>query len=303
MPDLEMNKTVLNKQEKNWILNQRVTRISDDKEVLIYPMGAERFLFSTLSGKQNTRYPIRRNIENKDILIIPGYGNSSFLFAEAGAKSITVYDKDPVTIAWMKAFKKYYNYREFDGSGKSYPSVGELLAALTLWYPPLLKLPSGRFINTLFWGLHPKSLRRAYIFYMLTLVRHAIQKKVTTDFEYNKNIQFYAGELKHLIANNKKPVFDTAFVPYLLGVTNGIERKKEIVDFMQQLIQIVPSGVVLVTPTQNLKEFYVAGQSYFSTTGYPSLGSIPELQAYVIDEDKYWFKTQGLTVLGRLNRT
>lgn len=291
--------TLLNKQEQNWILEQRITRLSDNKEVLIYPMGAERFLFSALSGKQNHHYAIKPHVENQDVLIIPGYGNSCFLFAEAGAKSITVYDKDPVTIAWVKAFKKYYHYREFDDSGTPYPSVGELMTALTLWYPPLLKLPSGRFTNPLFWTLHPKSLRRTYIYYMLALVRQAIQKNTTADFEYTKNIQFYAGELKQLFANSKNPIFDTVFVPYLLGVTNGIEKSKDIAEFIHQLLPLVPRGVILVTPSQNTKEFFVAGQSYFSTTEYPHLSAIPGLEHSVIAEDKYWFKTQGLTVFGK----
>jgi hypothetical protein len=299
MPELKIDQTVLNKQEQNWILDQRITRLSDNKEVLIYPMGAERFLFSALSGKQNHHYSLKAHIDNKDILIIPGYGNSCFLFAEAGAKSVTVYDKDPITIAWIKAFKKYYHYREFNDSEAPYPSVGELLTALTSWYPPLLKLPTGRFTNPLFWTLHPKSLRRSYIYYMLALVQRAIQQKSTEDFEYKKDIQFYAGELKHLLAKNENPVFDTVFVPYLLGVTNGIEKTKDIVNFIRQLITLVPTGVVLVTPSQNTKEFYIAGQSYFITTKYPSLSAIPELKASVLDEDKYWFKTQGLTVFGK----
>ena len=37
------SKTVLSHQEKKWILEQRLTRVSDNKEVLIYPMGAERY--------------------------------------------------------------------------------------------------------------------------------------------------------------------------------------------------------------------------------------------------------------------
>ncbi|KTD51112.1 ABC transporter permease [Legionella quateirensis] len=296
MPASDMNTTILSKQEKNWILEQRITRISDQKEVLIYPMGAERYLFSVLSGENPKRYNIKVDIENKNILIIPGYGNSSFIFAQAGAKSITVYDKDPVTIAWMKAYKKYYHYREYDKAGNPYPSVGELLTALTCWYPPLLKLPTGHITHRILWLLNPRLLRRNYIFYMLSLVRNAIQNKDQKRYEFEKNISFYAGELKHLMNNNNKPVFDTAFVPYLLGVTNGIEKKEEIVQFITQLMQLVPSGHVLVSPTQNNKEFYILGQTYFVTTEYPTLASIPGLESLVISEDKEWFKTQGLTV-------
>lgn len=44
--------TILSKQEKTWILDRRITRLSDNKEVQIYPMGAERYLSSALAGSQ-----------------------------------------------------------------------------------------------------------------------------------------------------------------------------------------------------------------------------------------------------------
>ena len=296
-------KTTLSKQEVNWIKEQRITRLTDDKEVLIYPMGAERYLSSVLLGAKPSLFNIKAEIQNKNVLVIPGYGNSSFIFAEAGANSITVYDKDPVTIAWMKAFKKYYHYREYNSRDQLYPSVGELLTALTCWYPPLLTLPSGRLKQLLFWILYPKSLRRVYIYYMLKLVQQAIQTKVKEDFELDRNIEFYTGEIHHLIESKKKQKFDTAYVPYLLGVTNGIERAKDIVDFIKQLSTLVPKGTIFVTPSQNTKEFYVLGQSYFTTTEYATIDQIPGLKPYLKAVDKFWFKTQGIGLFGSPNET
>ena len=269
-------------------------------------MGAERYLSSILFGNKKGRYNIKADIVGKDILVIPGYGNSGFLFAQAGAKSITVYDKDPVTIAWIKAFKKYYNYREQgtgnreQGTGNSshYPSIGELLAALTRWYPPLITLPSGKYRNILFWAANPNLLRRVYIHYMLSLVRQAIQSKLQSDFELDKNIQFHAGTVNKILMGNEKPVFDTVFVHYLLGVRNGIEKEKDIVHFINQLIEFVPEGHVLVNPSRNTKEFYITGKQYFVTTGYANIQIIPDLRTYFIKEDKYWFRTQGLAVFG-----
>lgn len=292
------NKTILSKQEKNWIAEQRITRLTDNKEVLIYPMGAERFLSSVLFGNKKGRYNIRADIEGKDVLVIPGYGNSGFLFAQAGAKSVTVYDKDPVTIAWIKAFKKYYNYREYNEQGKPFLSIGELLVALTQWYPPLITLPSGAYINTLLWALHPKSLRRTYIYYMLSLVQNAIKSKVQDEYELNKNIQFYAGEINQLIKTKEQPIFDTAFVPYLLGVKNGIEKTEDIVYFITQLTKLVPQGSIVVSPSRDMKELYFMGQRYFVTTGYPNMNTIPGLKTYIRVEDRDWFKTQGLAVFG-----
>lgn len=295
---MSSDETILSKQEKKYILEQRVTRLSDNKEVQIYPMGAERYLASILSGKKNCRsqYKMGMDILGKDVLVIPGHGNSGFLFAQAGVRSVTIYDKDPVTIAWMKAFKKFYNYREYRKNGKPYPSIGELLAALTHWYPPLIALPAGKYFNSLSWVLNPNLLRRAYIHYMVSLVQRAIQSKTHDNFELDKNIQFHAGTIDTLRTNNEKPIFDVAFVPYLLGIENGIEKKDEIVVFIKQVLAFIPQGRLLVTPSQNTKDFYVIGKRYFVTTGYIAIQNIPELADYFIAEDKEWFRRQGLAI-------
>lgn len=262
-------------------------------------MAAERYLSSVLFENKEGRYNIKADIEGKDVLVIPGYGNSGFLFADAGAKSVTIYDKDPVTIAWVKAFKKYYHYREEGArNGSSYPSIGEILTALTRWYPPLITLPFGKYRNRLFWVINPNLLRRVYIHYMLSLVRQAIKSKTQKNFELDKNIQFHAGTVNKIAMNNEKPVFDTVFVPYLLGVQNGIEKEKDIIDFIEQLIKLAPKGHVLVNPSRSTKEFYIAGKQYFVTTGYSTIQTIPDLKAYFIKEDQYWFRTQGLAVFG-----
>ena len=64
------------------------------------------------------------------------------------------------------------------------------------------------------------------------------------------------------------------------------------------MISLVPSGHILVTPSRDTKEFGVAGRRYFVTTGYPDIQSIPGLKTYYLNEDKYWFRTQGLSILG-----
>ena len=284
---------ILSHKEKQWCLEQRITRLTDNKEVLIYPMGAERYLSLVLSGKKKGHYNIRNEIEGKNILIIPGYGNTAFLFAQAGASSIKVYDKDPVTIAWIKAFKKYYHYR---GKKSEYPSIGEVLTALTSWYPPLITLPFGIFKHALLWVLNPKLLRRAYIFYMLSLVQQAIKDKVSDEFELEHDIEFHAGELKDLIKDKAKPSFDTAFIPYLLGVRHGIEHEKDIANFIKQSLTLVPEGHVIVNPARNTKEFYLTGQRYFETTSYTTIQEIPEVSPYFIEADNAWFKTQGIAI-------
>ncbi len=295
MPLQLFYQTNLTHQEIQWILEQRLTRLTDNQEVLIYPMGAERYLSSLLFGYKNSRFNIKKMIVGKDILIIPGFGNSGFLFAEGGAQSITIYDKDPVTIAWMKAFKKYYHYREYDRTGHPYPSIGELLAALTCWYPPRIQVPKNKFKNKLLWLFQPQLLRRAYIFYMLYLAQSAIQSRSEEHYELKKNIQFFVGEIDQVGIDHHR-IFDTAFVPYLLGVKNGIEQVEDIVTFMDKIYTLVPQGHILVNPTRKTKEFYLFGQRYFNTTKYSALQNIPELKTYQISIDEHWFRTQGLAI-------
>ena len=91
-------------------------------------------------------------------------------------------------------------------------------------------------------------------------------------------------------------MFDTAYVPYLLGVRNGIEKEEDIVQFIEQLTLAVPKGPILVSPSRNTREFYMLGQRYFVTTGHSNIENIPKLRAYFSHKDKHWFKTQGLAV-------
>lgn len=282
--------------EIQWLLAGRTHRLFDNHEVLIYPMGSERYLSTVLFSKKINQFSFRQYIEGKRVLVIPGYGNTGFLFAQANA-SVTVYDKDPVTIAWLKAFKTFYHYRGNQHKNTIYPSIGECLDALTSWYPPHLKLPMHAFENLIYWLIHPQFLRRAYIFYMISLVQEAIKTEVQDQFMLNKPIRFYAGELDQLLALKKKPKFDTVYIPYLLGVRNGIEHETNIIDFMNKIYSLVPNGTILVTPSNNTREFYIMGQRYFETTAYKSLEQLPGLSSHIVHVEKNWFRTQGLTVM------
>lgn len=290
---------MLSSQEQQWLLARRVTRLTDKKEVQIYPMGAERFLSAVLAGRKPNRYDLRTHITDKRVLVIPGFANSGFLLAQAGSKSVAVYDRDPVTIAWVKAFKCYYHYRESD----HYPSIGMLLDALLCWYPPVLHLPNRWFSPRLHWLLNPQGLRRAYIFYMLSLVQTALRMGIKQTYEFEYDLQFHVGSSDSIVKASQKSCYDVAFVPYLLGVKNGVETEQGIVTFMRQLMQAVPDGSIVVNPTRNTKEFYLWGKRYFTTTSHPSLQSIPELKPYCVADDPHWFGTQGLAVFHSIYQT
>jgi hypothetical protein len=287
---------MLSSQERQWLLDKRVYRATDNKEVQIYPMGAERYLSAVLKGQRARRYDIKAHVIDQTILVIPGFGTSAFLFAEAGAKSVTVYDKDPVTLAWMKAFKLYYHYRE----ACHYPSIGEVLDALMCWYPPILTLPTGKTANRLCWLFNPQWLRRTYIFYMIGLVQQALCASVKKTYELSASIEFHVGTVDDVLKTTTQ-TYDAAFVPYLLGVKNGIEAEADIVAFIKQLMVAVPQGPIFVNPSRNTKEFYVAGKHYFVTTPYRLIQAIPGLKPYFFVDDPRWFGTQGLAIFRKSN--
>lgn len=287
----------LSRKEIGWIVARRIARLTDDKEVQIYPMGAERYLSRVLSECSAARYDFKSAVVGKNILVIPGHGNSAFLLAQAGARSVTVYDKDPITIAWVKAFKKFYHYREYDSRGSGYPSVGELLSALTSWKPPLLELPQGRLLHAVVGFFQPNFLRRVYIHYMVDLVQRAVQIKSNNNYELDKPIDFHVGTLDTVLTSNTVATYDTAFIPYLLGIKNGVENSNEVGQFIDLLSLAMPKGTLIITPTRKMREFYLSGKTYFETTGYGDLMDIPMNNKLTIIEDRNWFRTQGLVAL------
>jgi hypothetical protein len=292
-----MQKTQLTAQEKQWISEKRIRRLTDNEEVLIYPMGAERYLASHLCGDMQGELPIQDYLIGKKVLVIPGYGNSSFLFALSGASEVSVYDKDPVTIAWVKAMKKYYHYREYSSKGYAYPSIGEILNALTAWYPPLLRLPASRLKHGLLWALRPKALRRHYIWYMLDLLGRAIQTS-GKDYELDKAMQFRVGEIDDVAQAKPALQFDTVFVPYLLGVKNGIEGAYGIATFIKKVALLAPGGHLLVSPSHKAREYPVGGSPYLVLEGHQDIHTIPGLEAYTVKSYDKWFRSQGLVVFG-----
>ncbi len=292
-----MNTTLVSQSERDWVLNRQVLRLTDNKEVQIYPMGAERFLSSCLKQQQLKFYPIQEAIRGKNILTIPAHGNSSFLFAQAGARSIHAYDQDPVTIAWMKVFKKYYHFRE----AKNLPSIGELLDALTQWYPPRLRLAQGNHLNWIKHALCPNALRRTYVHYLVHLAQTALKDKDSADYELEADLTFHTGSLQEIIHSGKE--YDTAFIPYLLGVKNGIEQQSDVIDFIYNLIKQIPCGVILVTPSQTTRDFYLFGKRYLETLHGHNLSELKAIKKFLLQNDDRWFRAQGLAVFTSKNPT
>lgn len=278
----------LSGQEKEWLLARRVTRLTDNHEVQIYPMGAERYLAEMLSPEKNTA--LHNLVQDKSMLVIPGYGNNSFLFAKAGAKKVDVYDKDPVTIAWMKAFFLFYNWR-----WGANPTIAELMQALTCWYPPRLKLATlVSWQIKLNWLINPQNLRRHYLFLMLSIVQEALRQNILSDYAMPKKLHFHCGELTEIDSSG---AYELIYIPFLLGVRNGIEEKENIVRFIDRLLTTFPQARLLITPAVRKREFLLLGKNYFVTSGYDSLTAMTEIANRYRCVQYPWFRQQGLLIV------
>ncbi len=306
-------KICLSEQEKKWLTSKRYKRLTDGQPILISPMGSERFLYSVLCGADQKisllnkfvyswlfglnkkRFNLKSYIIDKNVLVIPGYANNSFILAHSDAKSVTVFDKDPITIAWLKAIKKYYNYSQsFNSSATSYPSIGDILNALTAWYPPLIKLPKGNLLNLLLFFIYPNELRHRYLNYMVQLIADALQKNISDGFELDKKISFFVGDDSRLNDININSDIDTVYIPYLLGVENGISNKKNIINFIESIFAKFPNCNIFITPSRGIKQFSLVGHKYLVADNIKSLKDIDELKKYFIGEDNQWLRTQGL---------
>ncbi|VEB35962.1 ABC transporter permease [Legionella sainthelensi] len=114
-----------------------------------------------------------------------------------------------------------------------------------------------------------------------------------------KKIQFHVGTVDEISIIQEKQSFHTVFIPYLLGVENGIENEKEIVQFLKKLIEIIPDGRIIVSPSKDVKDFHFFGKRYFVTTEYTNIYDIPGLKEYLLENDEHWFRSQGLAVFGQ----
>ena len=206
-------------------------------------------------------------------MVIPGHANNGFLLAEAEAESVVVYDKDPKTIAWIKAIKKYYNYR-----------VGR----------------SGSLGNLFIHGFSSSAYFGAY-WKLMDAIRDAVRSD-PQGLEWDKNIQFYVGDIDRAVQEQAGQAFDVVFTPFLLGVENGIGSDKEIAAFVERLRLIAPRGHLLVTPSRRIADG--SGEIYFKFSENAFIGNIPGLVRYFAGENKQGAWGHGLAVfdLSRHNK-
>ncbi len=225
---------VLTEEEIQLLKEEPRDRI-DGGEVLLLPRGAELELRKRLEGGYPNLPEFDLGIKNKDVLVVPGYSMNGFLLAEYGnTKSVTVYDLDPSTIAWLKAIKKYWNYK---GSNSS-DTVGEIFM-----YPSL--------------ETDNEMLIKAMYASMRQMIRKALSEDFPTRekgaYEWDKNIAFEVADILDLDSQiGKRSSFDFVFIPWLFGQSRGIPvTPTDVFAVLEELKKISKNNArVMITPIE-----------------------------------------------------
>lgn len=118
-------------------------------------------------------------------------------------------------------------------------------------------------------------------------------KKISDRYELDKDIQFFVGDDIKLQENSINKNFDTIYIPYLLGIENGVSEKRSIINFIEAMFKVSPNSNVFVTPSRSIKQFNLVGHKYLLTNNSESLVDITGLEKYFHTEDKQWMRTQG----------
>lgn len=193
-------------------------------------------------------------IKGKRVLVVSGYGPNAFLFKMLGAKEVVGVDADPISIAWLKAIAKYFHN----------DNIGNIILS-TAEYP---NSTASSEISRIY-----KDLEESIVL--------ATQQKVRTGSAGDpiEGVSFTRAFLGVPEDNKECPSiraalagkgeFDFIYVPYLLGIENGISDRAAIVKaFMDFWSLAKPGARIMITPFSDLGSGLA---SYFGCRQDPGL--------------------------------
>ncbi len=153
--------------------------------------------------------------KNKDVLVVPGYGNLPFIIKAAGAQSVTGVDIDPVTIAWQRAKAQFA-------------------------YEPRIQYIFGQYQL----GSRADLIKQDFLSNLQALVQHSAQ-----EIQYQlEGVNFKQGDLR-ISLPLEKDTQDLVVIPYLMGVPNGLQSEEELDQALQESLRVLrPGGRILVLP-------------------------------------------------------
>ncbi len=224
-----IERSTLSAQERHEVISNKQLR-KDGEPVLFFPNGMEKVFISALRRSQ---FPVA--VKDKDILVVPGFGMYGFALALFHAKSIVVVEKDPTTIAWLKAVRRYFGYRR----ETSRVTVGEI--AISDDETSLKeKLPPG------------ESRQQA----LFKSLEEAIKGNAPMSEAFQKApIYFQVSDIENLSSQAQhQGRYDTVIVPMLLGVEHGVESSHEAFQIVRNLLSVLkPGGKIMILPVRNPK--------------------------------------------------
>ncbi|MBU0501955.1 MAG: hypothetical protein ABIH69_03750 [bacterium] len=197
-------------------------------------------------------------IRGQKVLVVPAYSVNAFLFKLFGAREVVGVDADQRTISWLRAIANNFNYRE----------IGEIFMSFCR-YPNIYAM-----LNVL-----PGMSREAKGKELLS----RIQEAVTTNNNNLGGVRFLKGFLGELAGVFRgREAFRFIYVPFLLGIKNGVEDRESISKSFEDIWEVAEPGArVMIAP--------FAGSDREAIGKYESEEKIIDALENIMPKDKFTF--------------
>lgn len=275
----EIEAQVMNDVEREIVLRGNLKR-RNGSDVILGPHLAEldmqNFLRMTSPNcKHNPEHAkyvsnlVENKIKNRNCLVVPSYATNAFMLKDAGAAKVVGVDADNVTIAWMKAINNYYDY----------DNLGETFLENEAPFDIDDKRKNAD-LNIKKNGFH--DIEQFMAFKLKEAIRtQQPQQQSSSDIEFvTANLGTQNEEVSILKKLEKyKNSFDFIYVPFLLGIKNGVEKVQEIQQSYEDLWELASKdAIIAITP--------FADTSYDFTRGFSNLDDLEELND-LLPKDKF----------------
>lgn len=188
-------------------------------------------------------------IKGKRVLVVPAYSTNPYILKAVGAREVVGLDADEATVEWQRAIQQYFGQDEI---GQDYLALAN--------YPD--NKASHRLDEKYKKYLEPHhgiNFEKGFRDKIQTVIS---QNKPTSPLQGVRFIQAGLGVSKGSkipdvlsVIPEAKRNFDFLFVPYLLGVKNGIESEQEVRKTLDELWELGHDGsAVMITPFSNTEE-------------------------------------------------
>lgn len=270
------------------ILNEKLDRL-DGGVVLFNSFGLEHELAMFFTG----RYPgmnelaeeiSDKYIKGKRVLVVPGYGINPFLFKLIGAKEVVGVDADPVTVEWQNAMQKYFYSDELGRdfmAGAGYPNCDALI-----------RLAYKGIVESNFTSQIASRIRF-----------NVLCEQPSEPIEGVEIKQGILGEKSGIDAQSTEEIFtkaeknfDFIYVPYLLGIKNGVKTEKGVTEALNELYELGHDGsIVMIAPFSGSDPDIIR---LFGTTSYDlkEVENLVQIDKFKI-ENKFYFGDEEVVLL------